>query len=210
MPCLLLPQSIVFCKSSLLCMLWALLGHGARIAHQERSLTTNLNAANNYKAASCFWGWGWSQEQDGFFGGWIHGFCNGFVLLVFLPFFSWDFSPSFTWTDTMAVSTVQPTKLMGGSISSPKKHDQWGAQPHRWFQADHLKANMATLSAAKIVYSAGFFITVSPESMEMLGVPKAQIRPTVVGGLSRQAPDRVMGETAPMVLMVEKIWLLIG
>lgn len=64
---------------------------------------------------------------------------------------------------------------------------------------------MATLSAAKIVYSAGFFITVSPESMEMLGVPKAQIRPTVVGGLSRQAPDRVMGETAPMVLMVEKI-----
>jgi len=42
---------------------------------------------------------------------------------------------------------------------------------------------MATLSAAKIVYSAGFFITVSPESMEMLGVPKAQIRPTVVGGV---------------------------
>ena len=35
-------------------------------------------------------------------------------------------------------------------------------------QADHLKANMATLSAAKIVYSAGFFITVSPESMETL------------------------------------------
>ena len=56
-------------------------------------------------------------------------FC--FVLLVFLPFFSWDFSPSFTWTDTMAVSTVQPTKLMGGSISSPKKHDEWGAQTHR-------------------------------------------------------------------------------
>ena len=35
-------------------------------------------------------------------------------------------------------------------------------------QADHLKANMATLSAAKSVYSAGFFITVSPESMETL------------------------------------------
>lgn len=34
-------------------------------------------------------------------------------------------------------------------------------------EVDHLKANMATLSAAKIVYSAGFFITVSPESMEV-------------------------------------------
>lgn len=78
---------MVFCKSSLLCKLWALLGHGARIAHQERSLTTNLNAANNYKAASCVGGWGWSQEQDGFMGGWIHGFCNGFVLfcLFFCP-----------------------------------------------------------------------------------------------------------------------------
>lgn len=35
------------------------------------------------------------------------------------------------------------------------------------YKADHLKANMATCSAAKIVYSAGFFITVSPESMEI-------------------------------------------
>ncbi|CAK9011034.1 unnamed protein product [Durusdinium trenchii] len=35
------------------------------------------------------------------------------------------------------------------------------------YKVDHLKANMATLSAAKIVYSAGFFITVSPESIEM-------------------------------------------
>ena len=39
-------------------------------------------------------------------------------------------------------------------------------------EADHLRANMATLSAAKIVYSAGFFITVSPESMETLGEPR--------------------------------------
>lgn len=39
----------------------------------------------------------------------------------------------------------------------------------RPLQVDHLKANMATLSAAKIVYSAGFFITVSPESIEPLG-----------------------------------------
>lgn len=179
MSCLLLSQNIVFCKSSLLCKLWALLGHGARIAHQERSLTTNLNAANNYKAASCFWGWGWSQEQDGFFGGvgsmgFVLFFCPS-SLVTFLHHLLgqtlWQFlqfSQQSWWVD---------------QYPPPKNHDQWGAQTHRWFQADHLKANMATLSAAKIVYSAGFFITVSPESMEMLGVPKAQIRPTVVGGV---------------------------
>ena len=65
---------------------------------------------------------------------------------------------------------------------------------------------MATLSAAKIVYSAGFFITVSPESMEMLGVPKAQIRPTVVGGVVSTSAGACQGRNrGPMVLMVEKM-----
>jgi len=34
------------------------------------------------------------------------------------------------------------------------------------YKASHLQENIAVLEAAKIVYSAGFFITVSPESME--------------------------------------------
>eukprot|EP00439_Symbiodinium_sp_Y106_P084036 s49_g24.t2 len=35
------------------------------------------------------------------------------------------------------------------------------------YKASHLQANMDTLKNAKIVYSAGFFITVSPESIEI-------------------------------------------
>jgi adenosine kinase len=35
------------------------------------------------------------------------------------------------------------------------------------YKVDHLKANMAVLEKAKVVYSAGFFITVSPESIEL-------------------------------------------
>jgi len=35
------------------------------------------------------------------------------------------------------------------------------------YKATHLQENLAVLQAAKIVYSAGFFITVSPESMEI-------------------------------------------
>jgi len=35
------------------------------------------------------------------------------------------------------------------------------------YKPSHLQENMAVLKAAKIVYSAGFFITVSPESMEI-------------------------------------------
>mmetsp|Transcript_37971 Transcript_37971/g.90816 ORF Transcript_37971/g.90816 Transcript_37971/m.90816 type:complete len:340 (-) Transcript_37971:191-1210(-) len=35
------------------------------------------------------------------------------------------------------------------------------------YKVTHLKENLSTLQAAKIVYSAGFFITVSPESIEM-------------------------------------------
>merc|ERR1719284_316009 len=35
------------------------------------------------------------------------------------------------------------------------------------YKVDHLKENMAVLEKATVVYSAGFFVTVSPESMEL-------------------------------------------
>jgi len=35
------------------------------------------------------------------------------------------------------------------------------------YKVDHLKENMSVLEAATVVYSAGFFVTVSPESMEL-------------------------------------------
>merc|ERR1711904_526292 len=37
------------------------------------------------------------------------------------------------------------------------------------YKVDHLKANMALLDKAKIVYSSGFFTTVSPDSLALLG-----------------------------------------
>lgn len=136
-----------------------------------------------------------------FRGGWIHGFC-----FVFLPFFSWDFSPSFTWTDTMAVSTVQPTKLMGGSISSPKKTRPMGCTQapvisggssegkhgHPVSCENCLQRWILHHRVTRIYGDA--WCSKSPDSAD-----------SCWGGLSRQAPDRVMGETAPMVLMVEKM-----
>ena len=213
MSCLLLSQNIVFCKSSLLCKLWALLGHGARIAHQERSLTTNLNAANNYKAASCFWGWGWSQEQDGFFGGWIHGFCNGFVLFCFACFSALLLLGLF--------SIIYLDRHYGSFYSSANKVDGWinilpqktrrmgctdapvisggsseGKHGHPVSCKNCLQRWILHHRVTRIYGDA--WCSKSPDSAD-----------SCWGGLSRQAPDRVMGETAPMVLMVEKMWLLI-
>merc|ERR550537_660137 len=37
------------------------------------------------------------------------------------------------------------------------------------YKVDHLKANLALLDKAKIVYSSGFFTTVSPDSLALLG-----------------------------------------
>ena len=123
---------------------------------QERSLTTNLNAANNYKAVAAFLVWNWEINPQ----------C--------MAIFSWG--KIIIWLIMYRSKAVQPFAL-GTRFSpstpffGPRRRGNFPSVSMAKFsfcQADHLRANMATLSAAKIVYSAGFFITVSPESMETL------------------------------------------
>ena len=57
--------------------------------------------------------------------------------------------------------------------------------PHaRLLQVDHLKQpeNLALLEAARVIYSAGFFTTVSPESMLLMAQHAAAHDKTVRGG----------------------------
>lgn len=61
-----------------------------------------------------------------------------------------------TPTGTCAVTILDKERSLTTNLSAANN-----------YKASHLQENKATLQAAKIVYSAGFFITVSPESMEI-------------------------------------------
>eukprot|EP00440_Ansanella_granifera_P031463 gb/GFBE01034159.1/.p1 GENE.gb/GFBE01034159.1/~~gb/GFBE01034159.1/.p1 ORF type:complete len:340 (+),score=124.42 gb/GFBE01034159.1/:1-1020(+) len=61
-----------------------------------------------------------------------------------------------TPTGTCAVTILDKERSLTTNLSAANN-----------YKASHLQENKATLDAAKIVYSAGFFITVSPESMEI-------------------------------------------
>jgi adenosine kinase len=61
-----------------------------------------------------------------------------------------------TPTGTCAVTILDKERSLTTNLSAANN-----------YKASHVQENKATLEAAKIVYSAGFFITVSPESMEI-------------------------------------------
>lgn len=76
------------------------------------------------------------------------------------------------------------------------------------YKVDHLKSNWATIEAARIFYVTGFFLTVSPEAMLLLGQHAAESQKTFSMNLS--APFLCQFFKEPMMQVMPYVDLLFG
>ncbi len=166
-------------------------------------------------------GWGWSQHGDGFLWGvgsmglvWFVLFCSVclFVSLsLSLPFFSWDFSSSFTWTtlgQLLCIFYSSSNKVDGcRNILLTKKHKKQNLvrNIHRVTSGGSSEGKHGhPVSCENCLQRWILHHRVTRIYGDAWRV--AWIRPPVVWG---GPPDkgRHMGETGPMVSRVE-MWLL--
>jgi hypothetical protein len=151
------------------------------VVDKERSLVANLAAANNFKVRSCEWsGSGVKAQLEAGAAGAAGPEARAALQVLLAGFSQWPAPLQLAWPGPSA-ATASPLLSVGSSSAPLQPHRASGpllscrrppttaTRTHTQTQTQvaHIEQpeNWAVVEAARVVYSAGFFITVSPEAI---------------------------------------------